>query len=146
MNFDIIDDELRTKALECMVYLEIPDYEKKPDNKPVHPINKQHLFQEISFLADSSRKIAVDHHWHCMRLGIYSVMLMDYFGLENKEWRQKIFSAYFTHDADKGAFVNQLSKDNISSEDLEILNSMMESTSPFPQLRITSKEASESRF
>ena len=82
VDFRKIRQQLFNKSLDAMMYLDIPD---SPQLGDFGAINKQSLFQRISSLNQNSEKVAMEHHWHCMRLGIYSVLVMDYLGVNEED-------------------------------------------------------------
>jgi len=124
IDFEATRNSLMDKSLDAMIYLGIPEFQKTAENdwKPVVPVNRRDLFASINFLNENfsdSQQVAIDQHWHCMRVGLYSMPIMSYLGIENPGWRKKIFASFFVHDEDKGAFLNELRKTNPTPEDLE---------------------------
>lgn len=90
-----LDKRLRA-ALD---YLEIPKYEKGPDSRPINPINKEHLWQSLDCFARIFEK--TEQYLHSVRIGLYSIPVMDFLGINDKEWRKKFFTASLDHDEAK---------------------------------------------
>jgi len=93
---------LRAKVFEAMNFIGIPEYEKRTDgsNLPTFVLNKGDIFSQISTLSDWGDAIAF-RACHMMRVGLYSVLLKDYFGVKDETWKHNMFTAYICHDTGK---------------------------------------------
>lgn len=101
--FEKISESLVSHLAEAINYLEIPDYKKKEGSiEPVHPINKASLLGTLNLRRWEKYKKLVLQEWHTIRVGLYSVLLMDHLGIKDIEWRHNLFAAYLCHDTGKG--------------------------------------------
>ena len=100
-----IQDDLFSRYFDAMKYLKIPEYEKRNDdtNLPVNPVNRKYLLNEANILGEwnTNNMPMVYHKLHEIRLGLYSIKMMDILGITNEYWRQQIFAGFSTHDNGK---------------------------------------------
>ncbi|MDP2628991.1 MAG: hypothetical protein Q8P15_03800 [Nanoarchaeota archaeon] len=108
--FENLAASMRHLIIEIFDYLEIPEYEKKSDgsNEPVYPINRRHLMEQGDiFNSYSIRFKKPNQTLHSLRIGLYSIPVMNFLGIKDKEWRKKFFAASLCHDEAK-SFVEDI--------------------------------------
>ncbi len=96
-----IEQDLFSKYVTAMNELKIP--ESKKTNLQTNQVNTHSLINEAYFLGEWNTVDIpmVYHKLHELRLGLYSIEMMDVLGITDEYWRQQIFAGFSTHDNGK---------------------------------------------
>lgn len=121
--------KLEKRLESAMDYLEIPSHHDE-ESGWIPKINKENLWGTIKNPGSESNAEQISQLMHEMRVGLYSVLLMDYLGIKNKGWRHQMFTAYLCHDAGKdfvmgpgdGFPINTLKPEDFGKEQAEAMN------------------------
>lgn len=104
---------------EAFDYIEIPRWTAGPDgHQPVSEFNDQYIMAWSRSMGDPFGKF--EQYAHELRIACYSIRILDFLGITDKDWRIHYFVAALLHDQGKIGILEAIDKKSgFTQEDME---------------------------